>query len=122
MAVLVDDLNNIVGVGYNGGPSGTPHCEDGGCPRLQQGSPSGSNYDNCIAVHAEQNAFLHSDYHAKATTLYVNGPPCYTCAKLIVNSTVSRLVYIRDESYKSWPDVHKFLEANKVECWGINAS
>jgi deoxycytidylate deaminase len=122
MAILVDEANNIIGTGYNGGPSGAVHCDDGGCPRMKEGSASGSNYDNCIACHAEQNIFVRSDYSSKGTTLYVNGPPCFTCAKLIVNSTITRLVYIRDDSYADWPKVHKFLEDNKVECWGLNAS
>lgn len=108
-AVLVDDNGHVVGIGYNGGPKGFEHCEDGGCPRLIDGSPSGSNYDNCIAVHAEQNAFLHSDYSAKPVKIYVNGPPCFTCAKLIANSTVKSVYYSPDKSYKDWDRVNSFL-------------
>ena len=96
-AVITDERNRIVGMGYNGGPSGTKHCEDGGCPRLQEGSKPGSNYDNCIAIHAEQNAFLNSVGDGKS--IYVNGPPCYTCAKIIVNSTCSRVVHVIDPNY-----------------------
>lgn len=107
MAILTDDNNHIVGTGYNGVPRGLTHCEDGGCPRLQEGSPSGSSYDNCYAIHAEQNAFLHSDYSARPTTLTVNGTPCFTCAKLVANSTVTKLVYIYDSAYA---DVDRALE------------
>lgn len=117
-AVLVDDFGHIVGIGYNGGPSGTLHCEDGGCPRYLESSPSGSNYDNCIAIHAEANAFLHSDYSSRAASIYVNGPPCFSCAKLIANSTVKNLYYISDESYSNWNNVEKFLiesDINVVE-------
>lgn len=114
-AILVDENGHVVGIGYNGGPKGFLHCEDGGCPRLEQNSASGSSYDNCIAVHAEQNAFLHSDYSSNAVKLYVNGPPCFTCAKLIANSTVKKLFYIRDESYKNWYDVEQFLTKVGIE-------
>lgn len=113
-SVIVDDYGHIVGTGYNGGPSGTVHCVDGGCPRLAEGSASGSSYDNCIAIHAEANALLHTDYSARrhGCTLYVNGPPCFTCAKLIVNSGVTRLVCLRDSSYADWPRIGQFLAAH----------
>ena len=122
-AVLVDDSNHIVGFGYNGGPSGYVHCEDGGCPRLSQNSPSGSSYENCIAVHAEANAFLHSDYNLNAKKLYINGPPCFDCAKLIANSTVKKLYYINDTSYIKWKEIKSFLNNSGIETIEIqNAS
>jgi dCMP deaminase len=108
-AVLVDDNGHIVGIGYNGGPSGFAHCEDGGCPRFQEMSESGSSYDNCIAVHAEANALLHSDYSSNPSRLYINGPPCFSCAKLIANSTIKQVFYIEDESYREWEKVNTFL-------------
>lgn len=114
-AILVDSDGHVVGMGYNGGPKNHIHCEDGGCPRYTTGSQPGSIYDNCIAVHAEQNAFLHSDYSSKAASIYVNGPPCFTCAKLIVNSTVKNLFYIKDDSYSDWNNVKLFLEKNNIE-------
>lgn len=120
MAILTNDENHVLGIGYNGGPPGAVHCDDGGCPRLQAGSASGSSYDNCIAVHAEQNAFLHSDYNARPTKLYVNGPPCYTCAKLIVNSTVKSVFYIDDPSYKDFPRVKAFMEEHGVEAMALD--
>lgn len=108
-AILVDDFGHIVGFGYNGGPSGSLHCEDGGCPRFKEMSPSGSNYDNCISIHAEANAFLHSDYSARPTKIYVNGPPCITCAKMIANSTVTDVYYVHDDDYVNWKEIEEFL-------------
>lgn len=114
-ALLVDEYNHIVGSGYNGGPRSFVHCEEGGCPRLVEQSESGSNYDNCIAVHAEQNAFLHSDYSSKPVKLYVNGPPCFTCAKLIANSTVKQVYYVSDKSYGNWNMIETFLNKAGIE-------
>ena len=114
-AVLVDELGYIVGVGYNGGPKGGVHCEDGGCPRYIENSPSGSVYDNCIAIHAEANAFLHSDYSSRAKKLYVNGPPCFGCAKMICNSTVEEVYHLKDETYSDWSKVKEFLESSSVK-------
>jgi dCMP deaminase len=114
-AVLVDSSNHIVGFGYNGGPSSFEHCEDGGCPRLTQDSPNGSSYDNCIATHAEANAFLHSDYSSKPTKIYVNGPPCFSCAKLICNSTVKEVYYLSDKKYFQWEQIKSFLNKANVK-------
>lgn len=114
MCILTNGSNHIVGMGYNGGPSGKKHCKDGGCPRFVEDSPSGSNYDNCIAVHAEQNAFLHSDYSAKPENLYVNGMPCFTCAKLIVNSTVRFVFGFVDTSYQGYEETLTFFQENGV--------
>lgn len=114
-AILLDDLGHVVGMGYNGSPSGFGHCRDGACPRYLDQAPSGSAYDNCIAIHAEANALLHSDYSAKPSKLYVNGPPCFSCAKLIANSTVNTVYYIADESYEDWPKVKKFLSECSIK-------
>lgn len=112
MAILLDARHRVVGVGYNGGPARAKHCVDGGCPRLAENSPPGSNYDNCIAIHAEQNAFLNSVSDARI--LIVNGPPCYTCAKMIVNSSVEAVYFLPDESYDQWIEVQSFMTKNKV--------
>lgn len=96
-AIIVDDRYRIVGMGYNGGPSGWMHCSEGGCDRFKANSVPGSNYDNCIAVHAEQNAFLNSVGDGKY--IYVNGPPCFTCAKMIGNSGIEKVLYMYDPDY-----------------------
>ena len=117
-AIILDRNDHVIATGYNGGPSGTVHCDDGGCPRLAANSAPGSNYDNCIAIHAEANAFLHSDYSDRRDgrgTIFVNGTPCFSCAKLIANSYVERVVCIADDTYEDWPNVRANLED-----WGID--
>ena len=109
-AMLVDEYNHIVGFGYNGGPRGFLHCNEGGCRRFLENSKSGSAYDNCIAIHAEANALLHSDYSSQAYLIYVNGPPCFSCAKLIANSTIEHVYYLHDDNYKDWNKVNEFLQ------------
>lgn len=116
-AVILDSYGHVLGTGWNGGPPGAQHCNEGGCPRFSEGSAPGSNYDNCIAIHAEQNALLHSNYTDRrdGCTLLVNGPPCYGCAKLLVNGGITRLVYITDDSYVAWPQVAEFLITHGVK-------
>lgn len=46
----------IVATGYNGPPSGLPHCEDAGCARGD--APSGELHELCRGLHAEQNALV----------------------------------------------------------------
>lgn len=113
-ALLLDEYGHVVGMGYNGGPKGIQHCDDGGCPRLKDNSPNGTSYDNCIAIHAEANALLHSDYSSRPKTLYVNGPPCFSCAKLIANSTIEKVVCKRDLNYLDWNNVKAFLQMSDV--------
>jgi dCMP deaminase len=119
-AVLVDSSNHVVGFGYNGGPSGFKHCDDGGCPRAIENSPNGSSYDNCIATHAEANAFLHSDYSSSPIKIYVNGPPCFSCAKIIANSTVQSVYYLRDNNYSQWENIKEFLNKANVQTIEVN--
>lgn len=121
--IITDNQNHILGTGYNGGPKGMEHCEDGGCPRLQEGSAPGSSYDNCIAIHAEANAILHSDYSTRISgcTLYVNGPPCFSCAKLIANSGVHTVVYIEDDSYADWSKSDFILTSSGIRLSGYSA-
>lgn len=118
-AIVLDKNNYIVGMGYNGGPSGILHCKDGGCPRTAEDSLNGSTYDNCIAIHAEQNALLHCDYSSSPEKMYVNGPPCFTCAKLIANSTINNIYYIPDSNYSQWEKIRDFLLQCGVQTYMI---
>lgn len=110
-AVIIAPNKRVLGFGYNGSPPGMGHCTDGACPRLQQNSANGSQYDNCISQHAEAGALLWSDPSMRqGSTLIVNGPPCMGCAKLIASSGVARVVYKVDYSYQDFGNVEKFLE------------
>lgn len=115
-AIIIDEIGSLIGFGYNGPPSGAKHCIDGGCPRFLEMSPNGSNYDNCVAIHAEQNAINRSDYTSRLGngTIYVNGPPCFSCAKSITNSGITRVVCVRDDHYADFPRI-----AQQMEDWGM---
>lgn len=95
--VIVDTDNRIVGTGYNGAPSGRPGCaSEGACPRGQlsyEVVPKDSNYDNCIAVHAEANALIWSAYIPKGSTAYITDAPCFSCEKLLAGAGIERIVY-----------------------------
>ena len=74
-AVLVRN-NTIVSHGYNGPPSGEPHCTGTTCP---------TNNVCTRALHAEINAINRYDGPYSALTLYVTESPCMACAARIVD-------------------------------------
>lgn len=114
-AIILDGTGMVIGTGWNGVPAGMQHCNEGGCPRANSKSEPGSSYENCYAIHAEANALLHSDWTSRSkaggSTLYVNGPPCFDCAKLIVNSGLSTVVCSYDSSYADWQKVKEFMKS-----------
>lgn len=86
-AVIVRD-RRILTTGYNGSPSGLPHCDDAG-HLLVDG--------HCVrTLHAEQNAIIQAAYldvSVHDSTIYVTHQPCLVCAKMIINAGIRRVVY-----------------------------
>lgn len=99
-AVIVRN-KRIVTTGYNGAPAGIKTCvERGECLRRKNGIASGTRAELCYAVHAEQNAIIQAaklGSSIEGATLYCTHQPCVMCAKMIVNSGISRVVY--EEGY-----------------------
>jgi dCMP deaminase len=98
-AMLVSD-RRILSTGYNGAPKGMKHCADlGGCYREQMKVPSGERQELCRALHAEQNAIIQAAVHGvklENVTAYCTTMPCVTCAKMLINADVKRIVYEAD--------------------------
>jgi dCMP deaminase len=94
--VLVDADNRVIATGYNGAPAGDPGCLSGACPRGQLSYdevPKDSDYDNCIAIHAEANALLYARASVKGATAYITDKPCPSCHKLLRGAGIERIVY-----------------------------
>ncbi len=94
-AVVVKD-RMVLSTGYNDTPRGLPNCGDGGCARCTSEVPSGQALDTCLCLHAEQNAIIQAAYHGVAiagATIYTTHQPCLTCAKMIVNVGIRRIVF-----------------------------
>lgn len=110
MAIILSPEGRVIGTGYNGSPPGVAHCNDGYCPRLQEGSASGASYSNCISIHAEANALMYSNRDERlGGTLYVNGQPCWDCGKLLAGSGLARVVIIGDSTYADSDRVNQFI-------------
>ncbi len=57
---------------------------------------SGTNLDGCGAIHAEQNALLQCRDVWAIETCYATTLPCLTCAKLLLNTSCQRIVYLEE--------------------------
>ena len=95
-----------VSLGYNGAPSGEPHCD------------SGCNADKpCTnTIHAEDNAISWArafGIDPKGATLYITDSPCMECTRKIVEAGISRVVY--DRQYRIFKESFKYLTDNGVE-------
>jgi len=93
-AIIVKD-KRIISTGYNGAPRGLKHCLEVGCLREQMGIPSGERQELCRGAHAEQNAIIQaaaSGVSMGGATMYCTTAPCSTCAKMIINAGIRRLV------------------------------
>lgn len=94
-ACLVND-KRLLSIGYNGAPRNFP---DDTVPTVQDSSFPLKNQKNAYMVHAELNAILNyggSLNDLQGSTLYVTISPCHECAKVIIQTGVKRVVYLKD--------------------------
>lgn len=95
-AILVKD-KRILSTGYNGAPAGLRHCDHEGGGDMLHG--------HCLrSTHAEQNALVQAARHGTAidgSTFYCTASPCLTCAKLLINAGIARVVFA-----DAYPDEH----------------
>ena len=118
-AVIVKE-KMIVSTGYNGTPRGIVNCDEGGCKRCADRQSekinSGEKLDECICIHAEENALLQAAYNGisiKDGTLYTSLCPCRFCAKHIINAGIKKVYY--SENYELDKVAHELFEEAGVE-------
>lgn len=92
-ACVVNEDKIIVGVGYNGFPTG---CDESVLSWDRDGDFLNTKY--AYVCHAELNAILNSAGRSlKGCTLYVDLFPCNECAKAIIQSGIKRIVFLSDK-------------------------
>jgi len=93
--VIVRDKQALV-TGYVGSPKGLPHCDDVGHLFKKVTHEDGTETQHCMrTVHAEQNAICQAarlGISLNNSTLYCRMTPCRTCAMLIINCGIIRVV------------------------------
>lgn len=97
-AVITDQKNRLISLGFNGFPRG---CDD------SQEKYADRDIKLLRVQHAERNAILFANRDLTDCTIYVVPmPPCPQCAGMIIQAGISRVVTINmtDEQYQRWGD------------------
>lgn len=119
--VIVRDRHVLV-TGYVGSPKGMPHCDDVGHLFKKVYHEDGSVTQHCVrTVHAEQNAICQAARHGIAldkSTLYCKMTPCRTCAMLIINCGVERVVC--EKKYHAGRESEELFRAAGIELTYFN--
>jgi dCMP deaminase len=93
--VIARDRQILV-TGYVGSPAGFPHCDDVGHQLKKTIHEDGTVTQHCVrTVHAEQNAVCQAAKRGisiDGATLYCRMTPCRTCAMLLINCGIIRVV------------------------------
>lgn len=93
-AVIVDQKNRIVSIGFNGFPRAV---NDKDVPRDEKLRRT---------IHAEENSLLFAGRPVEGCTIYVTHPPCARCAAKIIQAGIARVVSNKpaDAFAERWAD------------------
>ena len=136
MGAIIVKEDQIIATGYVGSPRHTKSSiEHNFCLRQHLNIPSGTQYELCRSVHAEQNAIINAARAGvsllggdmfiygenRATNETVNAIPCFICKKMIINAGLKRIIcstkdtdknfriFSTDDWVKDW-QVHDIIE------------
>ena len=94
-SVIVKD-KRIMTTGYVGAPMGLPHCDEAGHDMRKVFDTNGNVTQHCVrTLHAEQNAIIQAARFGiplEGATLFCKMTPCRTCAMMIINAGIKRVV------------------------------
>lgn len=119
VGAIIVKQGHILSTGYNGTPAGLPNCDEGGCYRCahREKFPSGTGYDLCICVHAEQNALLQAarfGIAVEGADLYSTMRPCFGCTKEMLQARINAVYYLHDWRH---PDPEKMQHYEKLQSY-----
>lgn len=93
--VIVRD-KQVLATGYVGSPAGLPHCDDIGHLLKKVIQEDGEITEHCLrTVHSEQNAICQAAKRGvsiEGATVYTRMTPCRTCAMLLINCGIAKVV------------------------------
>ena len=129
--VVVKD-QNIISSGVNGTPKGFVNCNELWCKNdeglwtsldgnILENQSSHKEWSLKFEIHAEMNAIsklARSTSSAEGATLYCNYCPCIQCAKNIIPTGITRVIYIND--FDDSDIVTEFLSKNNIEVIKMN--
>src|SRR5258708_7234404 len=80
--VITDQvLENVLAIGYNGNARGLANKCDSAVP------------GNCCCIHSEMNALVKAAGNVRDQVMFISPSACVMCAKLIINSVVTDVLY-----------------------------
>jgi dCMP deaminase len=119
--VVVKD-KRIMTTGYVGAPSGLPHCDEVGHDMRKVIGIDDKISQHCVrTLHAEQNAIIQAARFGiplEGSTLYCKMTPCRTCAMMIINAGIRRVVCTK--RYHADEDTIKMFVQAGVELEIVN--
>jgi dCMP deaminase len=93
--VIVRD-KQVLATGYVGSPAGLPHCDDVGHLIKKVIQENGEISEHCLrTLHSEQNAICQAAKRGisiEGATIYTRMTPYRTCAMLLINCGIQRVV------------------------------
>jgi dCMP deaminase len=104
-AVIVNQKNIVMGVGYNGWPRGIKS-ED--LPWEREGDFLNTKY--AYVCHAEENAIYNSNNRIEGGKIYCTLFPCNECAKTIIQNGIKEVIYESDK----YANVPAFMASKKM--------
>lgn len=126
VGAVISINGRIISTGYNGAPAGMNHCQHPKAPiyhsanRISPVPPLDEGVTvaqvGCkVAVHAEANAIAFAARYGLVTEgaeLHTTLSPCYSCAQLIINAGLVRVVFHR--SYRDLSGMDLLHQAKVV--------
>jgi len=129
-AIIVKN-DTIVSTGYNGPARKVINCFEVGCLKEKLNLPHGQSYEDCPAVHAEENAIVNAARNGVSVIggiLYIAGVdsknnlikalPCARCKRILINAGIKKVISLTENGeieeidVSEWvrEDTEKYLE------------
>lgn len=91
-AVITNQNNVVIGMGYNGFPRGIDNDK---LPWAREGSFLDTKY--AYVCHAEENAVYNSNSSVKDSKIYCTLFPCNECAKTLIQNGITEIIFESDK-------------------------
>ena len=104
-AVIADQNNVVIGLGYNGMPRGV---DNNKFPWERDGNFLDTKY--AYVCHAEENAVYNANNSTKNCKIYCTLFPCNECAKTLIQNGITEVIYENDKYH----DVDAFVAARRM--------
>lgn len=104
-ALVANQKNIVVGLGYNGFPRGIPEDQ---FPWEREGNLVDTKY--AYVCHAEENAVYNANSSTTDCKIYCTLFPCNECAKTIIQNGIREVIYESDKYH----DVEAFVASRRL--------